>query len=139
MEPQPVWPKHPPEPPPSLWWRLLDRVVESSNTYLTLAAQDGRWQPFAPGVQIKFLYQRQGVLSYLLQLDAGASIYAHRHALEEECIVLDGDVQLGSQTEFGAGSYHVARAGTWHPTLRSRSGALLFLRGAVPPVGYGLR
>jgi quercetin dioxygenase-like cupin family protein len=72
------------------------------------------------------------VLSYLLRLAPGASLPPHRHALDEECLVLEGTLRVGSHTEVHAGGFHLAHRGALHPTVSTVTGATIYLRGAVP-------
>lgn len=112
--------------------RLLERVADADVSHLTIDAQDGAWLDFLDGVQIKVLHEREGVLSYLLRLEPGATLAPHRHPLDEECLVLEGRLRVGSHTEIGPGGYHLAHAGALHATISTASGATIFLRGAVP-------
>ena len=112
--------------------RLLERVADADDSHLTLPANDQGWQPWLPGVAMKVLHEDAGVLSYLLRLEPGAQLPAHRHPMDEECVVLQGSLQVGSRTVVGPGGYHRARRGALHATITSRGGALIFLRGAVP-------
>lgn len=118
--------------------RLLERVADADESHLTIAADKGDWQRFADGVHIKVLHERGGVLSYLLRLAPGARLPAHRHPVDEECIVLDGILRVGSRLEIGPGGYHLAHAGALHASLHSESGTTIFLRGAVPAAGHVL-
>jgi len=114
--------------------RLLDRVADADASHLTIDADDGDWQPFADGVMIKVLREHNEVLSYLLRLAPGATLPPHRHPVDEECLVLEGTLQVGTSTEVGAGGYHLAHAGALHATIGTRTGATIFLRGAVPDI-----
>ena len=118
--------------------RLMARVADTDGSHLTVDADDGHWQPFLDGVTIKVLREDAGVLSYLLRLAPGASLPAHRHPLDEECVVLQGRLQVGSTTEVGPGGYHLAHRGALHATIRSATGATVFLRGAVPDASHAL-
>ncbi len=118
--------------------RLFERVADADASHLTIGADEGDWQPFADGVRIKVLRERGGVLSYLLRLAPGAGLPAHRHPVDEECIVLDGMLRVGSRLEIGPGGYHLARQGALHASLHTESGATIFLRGAVPEAGHVL-
>lgn len=115
--------------------RLLERVADADTTHLTIDATEGRWQPFLDGVQIKVLFESDGVLSYLLKLAPGASLPPHRHTIDEECLVLEGTLRVGSHTEVHAGGFHLAHRGALHPTVGTDTGATIFLRGAVPQAG----
>lgn len=112
--------------------RLLERVADTDDRHLTVPAGPAGWQPFGDGVQIKVLHESQGCLSYLLRLAPGARLDAHRHPLDEECLVLEGVLCVGSQVEVGPGGYHLARAGSLHAPISTRTGATIFLRGAEP-------
>lgn len=118
--------------------RLLERVADTEQRLLTLQADGQAWQDFTPGVQIRPLREHQGVLSYLLRLAPGASLPAHRHPLDEECLVLAGTLRVGSQIEIGPGGYHLAPQGALHASISSPTGATVFLRGAPPEAGHEL-
>lgn len=112
--------------------RLMERVADDDRSHLTIADDAGDWQSFLPGVTIKVLREHAGVLSYLLRLEPGACLPAHRHPQDEECIVLDGRLRVGTRIEIGPGSYHLAHGGALHATITAVTGATIFLRGAVP-------
>lgn len=112
--------------------RLLERVADADTSHLTVGGDEGEWQPFLDGVVIKVLREHDGVLSYLLRLEPGAMLPPHRHPQDEECIVLDGRLRVGSQVEIGPGGYHLAHGGALHATIGTATGATIFLRGAVP-------
>ena len=112
--------------------RVMERVADAEPTHLTVAASDADWQPFSRGVRIKRLRERDGVLSYLLELEPGATIPPHRHPMDEECIVLQGVLRVGTTVELGPGGYHLAHGGALHATVSTPTGATIFLRGAVP-------
>lgn len=118
--------------------RLLRRIAaDSTPRHLTVAAGDGDWQPFGPGLSMKVLHHEGQTLSYLLRLAPGASLPPHRHPCDEECLVLEGEMRIGDLV-VGPGSYHLGRAGVLHDQLTSTTGALLFLRGAVPEIALAL-
>lgn len=111
---------------------MLRIAAESTPRHLTHLAGPEGWQPFGVGVEFKLLNEAEdGSLSYLLRLQAGAELPAHRHPMDEECVVLEGEVRISDLT-VGAGGYHLGRRGIFHDTVRSDGGALLFLRGAPP-------
>lgn len=118
--------------------RLLERVADADGSHVTIDARDGDWQPFDTGVRIKVLHECAGVLTYLLRLDPGASLPAHRHPIDEECLVLEGTLKVGTRIEIGAGGYHRAHRGALHATIGTRTGATIFLRGAVPEACHAL-
>ncbi len=135
-----------PESPPSdssgkartIRRRLMERVADADMSHLTIDGDDGEWQPFLEGVAIKVLREHAGVLSYLLRLDPGAVLPPHRHPQDEECLVLEGRLQVGTQLEVGPGGYHLAHGGALHASITTQSGATIFLRGAVPESSHVL-
>lgn len=112
--------------------RLLRAIAaETTPRHLTVPADGGDWRPFGPGLQLKVLHEAGGVMSYLVRLAAGASLPPHRHPVDEECVVLEGQVEIGA-LRIGAGGFHLGRQDLPHDRLRSEHGAVIFLRGAPP-------
>lgn len=124
-----------PRPERAIKRRLLERVADADTSHLTINAAQGSWQPFLDGVQIKVLLEAGGVQSYLLKLAPGACLPPHRHPMDEECLVLEGTLRVGSHTEVHAGGFHLAHRGALHPSVSTATGATIFLRGAVPHAG----
>ena len=112
--------------------RLMERVADADTSHQTIDRDAGEWQPFLDGVAIKVLREHDGVLSYLLRLAPGATLPPHRHPQDEECVVLEGRLRVGSRVEIGPGGYHLAHGGALHATISTESGATIFLRGAPP-------
>ncbi len=111
--------------------RVLRRIAtENTPRHATRLPEDS-WQPFGAGVRIKVLHEADGIMSYLLRLAPGAGLPAHRHPVDEECVVLEGEVQIGS-LRVAAGGFHLGRRGVLHDRLQSEGGALIYLRGAIP-------
>lgn len=118
--------------------RLMERVADADDSHLTIAGDEAGWQPFLEGVRIKVLREHDGVLSYLLRLEPGSCLPPHRHPQDEECIVIEGSLRVGTRTEIGPGGYHLAHGGALHATIRTETGATIFLRGAVPQADHAL-
>jgi quercetin dioxygenase-like cupin family protein len=116
--------------------RLLQRVAQAQTRHLTVPAAQGTWQPFQPGVEIKVLHEADGIMSYLLRLAPGAALAAHRHPIDEECVVLEGRVRIGDTLEIGTGAFHLARRDALHAPISTVDGAMIFLRGASPHPGH---
>jgi anti-sigma factor ChrR (cupin superfamily) len=121
-------------PPAEAWTRLaqaLDRE-ETAVPFHTVPLAGWRLGADRTRRREKFLYRDSmtGTESSLYRLQPGACIEAHRHAKAEECLVLQGDLTIGD-LRLNAGDYHVAGKGTIHPVLRSQSGTVLFVRGAI--------
>lgn len=113
----------------------MERVADADHSHLTIDGEEGQWQPFMDGVTIKVLREHGALLSYLLRLEPGARLPPHRHPHDEECLVLEGRLRVGSQVEIGPGGYHLAHRGALHATISTETGATVFLRGALPEAG----
>lgn len=112
---------------------VLGRIAQASTPqHLTVAAGDDGWQPFLEGIACKVLHEEGDTLSYLLRLAPGAVLPAHRHASNEECVVLEGELCIGDAVTVRAGGYHLARAGVLHAPITAPRGAVIFLRGEAP-------
>lgn len=113
--------------------RLFGRIAEAATpSHLTVQATDDTWQPFLPGVRIKVLHETDGIMSYLLQLAPGAQFASHRHPVDEECVVLEGTLQIGTDLLVPVGGFHMALRDTVHATVSTVTGATIYLRGASP-------
>jgi hypothetical protein len=88
------------------------------------------WMPFGPGVDIKALHGSDAAISIFARFAPGASVAAHGHGLDEDCIMLRGDLYL-SDTLLREGEYQLAPVGTGHQGLASDGGAVLFFHGAI--------
>ena len=116
---------------------LLDQIAREAaglgEGYVTVRANEGEWVEALPGAEIKILYQlgEGGPLSYLARLAAGFEMPGHVHDLDEECIMLEGDLAMGD-IYLEAGDYHFSAKGMNHGKHRTEQGALIFLRGALP-------
>ncbi len=96
----------------------------------TIPAEAGHWRPFAPGVTRKVLFNRAGTLAFLLKLEAGAVIPAHAHTANEECLVLEGTVEIAGAVAH-EGAFHFAPGSVPHTPITARTAALLYLRTAI--------
>jgi anti-sigma factor ChrR (cupin superfamily) len=122
-------------PPPAELWSRLARALDhetSPDPVRTVRQAEGDWTEIGPGLQKKHLYRDSltGLDSCLIRMQPGAVFKAHHHAHAEECLVLEGDLLIGDQ-HLKAGDYQVAAPGTQHPALKSESGGLIYVRGAV--------
>jgi anti-sigma factor ChrR (cupin superfamily) len=118
--------------------RLLQRVAaDCTAQHVTVRPQDKAWKQLAGGLSLKVLHRDEGVMSYLLRMAPGSKLPAHRHPIDEECVVLEGAVQIGA-LHVAAGGFHLGRKNVLHEVIESADGALLFLRGAVPEEALSL-
>lgn len=123
--------------------RLMARASASraaEGRLINVRREEGEWRALARGACVKTLCEGPRGRSVLVRLDPGGVLPPHRHHEHEECVVLEGEAELGAHDErirVSRGDYHLAPAGSRHGRVRSRSGALLYLRGT--PIGSGLR
>jgi len=118
--------------------RLRRRVLEQAREQTpagthTLRVADSAWIQIAPFVEIRELRRDEvsGTHTSLVRMRPGGVIPAHRHALEEEFIVLEGECRIGTH-QLVAGDVHIAAAGSWHENVTTRTGVLVLLRGEFP-------
>jgi len=95
----------------------------------TVRSTEGDWQDLARGVSVKPLWDDGTERSLLVRLAPGARAPAHPHARDEECMVVEGEAEIG-ETLLRAGDFQLAPAGVDHGEVHSETGALLFVHGA---------
>lgn len=108
------------------WWRLAapGRV----------ARVDGRrWHASGPGVQVARLAGDADVVSMLVRFEPGAAVPDHRHAIDEDCLVIEGEMFLGDVL-LRADDFQLAPAGGTHWGETSDVGCLFWFHGAIDPV-----
>jgi anti-sigma factor ChrR (cupin superfamily) len=115
--------------PAGLRERLRTRVLERAAGIHVVRANAGVWTKVLPGISVKQLRvdAQQGTETNLWRLRAGATIPAHQHHDEEECLVLEGSI-IQDGIEYGVGDYLLAGAGSHHVPLTAPHGALLLIR-----------
>lgn len=127
----------PTTPDPARAQRMRSRVLAAAAgtraAGSVVRAQDGEWHTLLPGLQVKRLHRDRNAGSFtgLWRLAPGASIPPHPHRLDEECLVLEGEVLIDGQ-EYRAGDYMLAATGSLHSEVSSRVGALMLIRGEDP-------
>jgi len=99
-----------------------------AESFSVFTKQIDDWQEIAPGVWKKPLWQDGERESSFYRLEAGAKCPAHDHRLEEECMMLDGDLFIDDLL-LRAGDYQLAPAGSAHREVYTDIGATLFVRG----------
>lgn len=118
-------------PPAGLWDRIDQAVDDFEKSPLTQTVRPATlgWEPFADGIQRKLLHTdaEAGVQIVLYKVAPGTSFGAHGHLINEECLVLDGEIEVDGVVA-RPGDLHIAFADTRHGVLTSRTGALLYIR-----------
>jgi quercetin dioxygenase-like cupin family protein len=113
--------------------RLMHSIAEISlQSHTTVHAHENTWQAFLDKIEFKLLNHVDGVASYLLRLAPGAVLPAHHHPIDEECVVLEGELRIGEHLRLKVGGFHLARKDVPHTNITTDTGALIFLRGAMP-------
>jgi quercetin dioxygenase-like cupin family protein len=120
--------------------RVLARISDPApEGTFTVRVSDSPWQKVSDLVQIRVVRQdlARNNQTILIRMMPGASIVAHPHTQEEECLVIEGTVEIGAHRLY-EGDLHVAGAGVKHPRIVSPLGALLMIRSEIPPEGFAI-
>lgn len=110
--------------------KLFRHVRAPAPDYLFVHSHQGEWVTLLQGVDLKLLREDAGSRSFLIRMAPGSKLPPHEHALDEECLVLEGDATLNGVLCL-AGDYHLAPRGKPHDWVTSEKGCLLFIRGAA--------
>lgn len=128
----------PMQPDAALALRLRERIMRGVQAvaadpldYMTIRAEDGEWQAITRKVSIKVLREDASTRSVLMRILPGGAMPAHAHDMDEESLVMEGECMLGD-IYLKLGDYHLAPRGLSHGSVRSKTGCLLFIRGARP-------
>jgi quercetin dioxygenase-like cupin family protein len=103
--------------------------------HFSCLGDDTSWDDFCPGVRIKALWQGGERSSMLVRMQAGASVNAHGHPLEEECMMLAGEAFVGD-TLLRSNEYQLAPMGSRHGAVMTDVGALFYVHGSLDPAAY---
>jgi quercetin dioxygenase-like cupin family protein len=127
--------------PKSMQRRIQNRLAkaiagDSTQRHVTQFAAAGEWFAMSEQISFKVLNQQGGTASYLLKMQPGAILPAHHHPVDEECLVLEGELSIGEELVLHPGDFHLALKDLPHADIASRTGALLFLRGAIPHLAH---
>lgn len=113
--------------PEALWWRLKRAPLQ------LVPAGTRRWRPNFPGVEVLPLWGNAELTSMLVRFAAGAGVPDHRHLVDEDCLMLAGEMFLGDIL-LQPGDYQLAPAGGRHFGETSDVGGTFFFHGAIDPV-----
>jgi len=110
---------------------VLGGILPGNDLSRSIHAQSEQdWLPLTGNIQKKVLWSDGIRESCFYRLQAGAEFGSHLHALEEECLVVQGEVFLDDSL-LSSGDYQLAPPGTRHDQVYTDVGALLFVRSAV--------
>ena len=124
----------------SLRARIMRRIADRPPPLTTtIRASEMTWNRVSDLVEVALLRRdlANNNQTVLIRMQPGAEIVPHRHNHEEECLIVEGEVEIGAHRLY-AGDMHIAHPGAAHPAIRSRSGALLMIRSEIPPSGFSI-
>jgi quercetin dioxygenase-like cupin family protein len=113
--------------PERTWWQKPRAALH------LVPAGTRKWRPNFPGVDVLPLWGSADITSMLVRFAPGASVPDHRHAVHEDCLMLEGEMFLGDIL-LRAGDYQLAPAGGGHFGEMSDVGGTFFFHGAIDPV-----
>jgi anti-sigma factor ChrR (cupin superfamily) len=115
---------------------ILARMDPPPLTY-TVRFKEGQWLSVGPGVEVKVLRidRESNTQTVMFRMQPGSQIVSHPHHLEEECLVMEGEILVGEH-RVGAGDMHIAQPGAQHPPILAPRGALLCVRSEIPPAHF---
>lgn len=122
-------------PPAGLFEAVVGRIEAKRADLpgtMTFRRAARHWFPLSEGVEISVLWENTAIgrRSMLLRMQPGAIYHGHEHEGDEECLVLEGDLNFG-ELALNAGDFHLAPKGRVHPAATSRAGCLLFVNAAI--------
>ena len=100
--------------------------------WITQRAAEACWVAMGEGVAYRVLREdpAAGRRAVLIRMQPGAVYQSHSHEIDEECLVIEGDLHFGD-LELRAGDFHVALKGTVHPASRTVNGCLLHVTSGL--------
>ena len=115
--------------PPGSFEKILARIDQEGMSLpgtTTQRADAAEWQQHSEGIVFRVLKvdEERGRQTLLVKMQPGAIYQSHPHDIEEECLVIEGDLQFGDLV-LRAGDFHLAASGTHHPTGTTTAGCLL--------------
>jgi anti-sigma factor ChrR (cupin superfamily) len=115
--------------PDALFERIMSRIktegLQRPGT-VTKRSVSADWLDHSPGITYRVLSvdERLKRQSLLVRMQPGAIYKSHAHDVDEECLVIEGDLQFGDLV-LRAGDFHLATPAMAHPTGRTTAGCLL--------------
>jgi anti-sigma factor ChrR (cupin superfamily) len=116
-------------PPAGIFENILNRIDEGGLQLPGTMTQRGKsadWLELSPGITYRVLrvdneLKRQ---SLLVKMQPGAVYQSHSHDIDEECLVIEGDLRFGD-LHLHAGDFHLATPSMVHPIGQTETGCLL--------------
>ncbi|XVJ69521.1 MAG: hypothetical protein HEQ39_07575 [Rhizobacter sp.] len=108
--------------------RESEQVATATDVPTTVRDADAGWPDFAPGIQRRVLWQRDGQAAMLYYAQAGAQVPQHSHGHDEECLMLQGELFLDDLL-LQTGDYQLAPVGTGHRITETDTGVVIYAHG----------
>lgn len=122
----------------SLRGRVLTRIgaVAPPGTF-TIRAAESQWRRVSELVEIRVVRRdvASGRQTVMFRLRPGAVVVAHGHTEEEQCLVLEGEIEIDDHI-LRKGDLHIARPGARHAPTTTRTGALLWVTSEISPADF---
>jgi quercetin dioxygenase-like cupin family protein len=112
------------------WLFLRESALPAAPGAASLTVRDAEagWPDYAPGIQRRVLWQRDGQAALLYHAQPGAAVPQHSHGHDEECLMLQGELFL-DDVLLQAGDYQLAPAGTGHRLTETDTGVVIYAHG----------
>jgi quercetin dioxygenase-like cupin family protein len=111
-----------------LFLRESDVAAAPGDAPFTVRDADADWPGYAPGIQRRVLWQRDGMAAMLYRGQPGIAVPQHTHGHDEDCLMVEGELFLDDQL-LQAGDYQLAPAGTGHRITATDVGAVIYAHG----------
>ena len=108
--------------------RESEQAAAATDVPTTVRDADAGWPDFAPGIQRRVLWQRDGQAAMLYYAQAGAQVPQHSHGHDEECLMLQGELFLDDLL-LQTGDYQLAPMGTGHRITETDTGVVIYAHG----------
>jgi len=111
-----------------LFLRECDLASAQGDTPTTVRDEQAGWPDFAPGIQRRVLWQRNGAAAFLYYAQPGAQVPHHTHGHDEECLMVQGELFL-DDVLLQPGDYQLAPAGSGHHITETDTGVVIYAHG----------
>jgi anti-sigma factor ChrR (cupin superfamily) len=119
-------------PPAGVWDRIAAAISSDSDPQpVTVSPSTLPWRPIAPNLELKVLHEDadNGIRMVLYRAGPGAVVDRHRNTVAEECLVLEGEIEIDGAV-LRAGDVQLIATDTSHGPITSRNGAVIYIREA---------
>jgi hypothetical protein len=94
----------------------------------TSRERHAQWEPFAPGIRRRLLWQAGDACAFIARAQAGAAVPPHAHLHDEECLMLEGELFAGDIL-LRQGELQIAPADLRHGLVQAATDCLVYIRG----------